>query len=69
MRLLDFIDTLEHTLGKKAKKKFMPMQAGDVYITYADVSDLAREFGYRPTTTLQEGIGKFASWYREYYKV
>jgi UDP-glucuronate 4-epimerase len=65
--LLDFIKTLEKTLGKKAIKKFMPMQKGDVQSTLSDTSLLRRIIGYNPKTKYQEGIKKFVSWYLNYY--
>jgi len=65
--LMEFIETLEKALGKEAKKNFMPMQDGDVVSTYADVSGLIEEFGYKPDTTLADGIGEFIKWYREFY--
>jgi UDP-glucuronate 4-epimerase len=67
MQLLDFIKTLENAMGKEATKNFMDMQDGDVVSTYADVSDLINDFGYKPDTTLEEGINKFVRWYREFY--
>ena len=66
-KLMDFIETLENALGKKAKKNFMPMQDGDVVSTYADVSGLMEDFGYKPDTDLKDGIGEFVRWYREFY--
>jgi len=68
VRLLDFIETIEKELGKKAVKNFHEMQPGDVYKTYADVSDLQKDYGYSPNTPLAEGIKKFVSWYMDYYK-
>lgn len=68
VQLSDFIKTLEKTLGKEAKKNFMPMQDGDVVSTYADVSGLMNDFGYKPDTKLSEGIEEFVKWYREFYK-
>ena len=65
--LMEFIETIEDALGKKAKKNFMPMQDGDVVSTYADVSGLINKFGYKPNTTLKEGIREFVKWYREFY--
>ncbi len=65
--LMEFISTLEEYLGMRAKKEFLPMQPGDVTATYADVEDLARDFGFRPTTTLKEGIARFVDWYLGYY--
>lgn len=69
VKLMDFIETLENALGKKAEKVFMPMQPGDVYQTYADVTDLMKDFDFKPDTTIEEGLGKFAEWYKEYYQV
>ena len=66
--LMDFIKTIEKALGKEAIKEYREMQPGDVYKTYADVSDLERDFGYRPDTPLAEGIRKFTEWYNSYYK-
>ena len=65
-RLGDFIELLENALGMRAEKRFLPMQAGDVYATEADVSDLERDFGWRPTVTAAEGIGRFAAWFAKY---
>jgi len=69
VKLLDFIETLENALGKKAEKVFMPMQPGDVYQTYADVEELKKDFDFKPTTSIQEGLESFAQWYREYYHI
>ena len=65
--LMDFILTLEKELGKVAKKEFLPMQPGDVKSTYADVSSLIENFGYKPDTDLSEGIKKFVQWYIAFY--
>jgi len=67
--LLDYIATIERVLGKTAIKNMLPMQPGDVPDTYADIDDLVAAFGYRPATTLEDGIGRFLAWYRDYYKV
>lgn len=67
VRLMDFINTLEECIGKKAIKEFYPMQAGDVYQTYADVTDLEKDFGFKPNTTIKEGLNNFYNWYRECY--
>lgn len=64
VRLMDFIRTMEEALGTKAEMIMLPMQAGDVYRTYADTSHLERDYGYRPATSLREGIGRFIEWYR-----
>jgi UDP-glucuronate 4-epimerase len=68
VELMKFIATLERHLGKKAQMRLLPMQPGDVPETYADVDDLMAEVGFRPGTSINEGIGKFVAWYREYYK-
>ncbi len=69
VKLGDFIETLERHLGKKAKKEYLPLQAGDVPKTYADVDDLIRDVGFKPNTSIDDGIGKFVEWYRGYYGV
>jgi len=66
--LMDYIGALEKSLGKTAKKEFLPLQPGDVTDTYADIGDLVGKFKYRPSTILEEGIAHFVTWYREYYK-
>ncbi len=66
--LLDFIHTLERHLGVEAKLEMLPMQPGDVVSTMADVSELEKATGYRPSTSIDEGIARFVEWYREYYK-
>lgn len=67
--LLDYIAALEKALGITAKKELLPMQPGDVLDTYADVDDLVEQFGYQPSTSVEEGIGKFVRWYRDFYGV
>lgn len=67
--LLRFIEVLEQTLGRTAEKRFLPMQAGDVLATCADVADLVRDVGYCPITPIEEGVPRFVEWYRGYYKV
>lgn len=67
MQLMDFIRTLENSLGKNAEMKMMPMQKGDVYTTYADTTKLERDFGYKPHVTLAEGISRFVEWYQAYH--
>ena len=69
VRLVDFIKALEKSLGKESIKEYLPMQPGDVYRTEADVSDLVKSTGYRPGTTVDEGVGKFVDWYKEYYRI
>ncbi len=67
VQLLDFIETLEESIGINAKKDFLPMQDGDVESTYADVKDLMRDFGYKPETNLKEGITHFVDWFKKFY--
>ena len=69
VELMHMIKTLEQTLGVEAKKNFLPMQDGDVPATYADVDDLIRDVGFRPSTPIETGIQRFVTWYREYHKV
>ncbi len=64
--LMDFISVLEKALGREAKKEFLPLQPGDVGETYADVDELIRDVGFRPDTTIEEGIGHFVDWYKRY---
>jgi UDP-glucuronate 4-epimerase len=68
VQLLDFIKTLESSIGIEAKKNFMDMQDGDVVSTYADTNDLIKDFGYKPDTKLADGIEQFVVWYRGFYK-
>lgn len=67
VKLMDFIETLERCLGREAKKEYLPMQPGDVYQTYADVTDLMRDYDFKPDTPIAEGLQKFVDWYRSYY--
>lgn len=77
--LLDFVDILQQELVRagvlpkdydfEAHKELVPMQAGDVPITYADTSELEKDFGFKPSTSLRVGLGRFADWYKEFYKV
>ncbi|MBT6341678.1 MAG: NAD-dependent epimerase/dehydratase family protein, partial [Desulfobacula sp.] len=66
--LMTFINSIEKALGKKAVKKYLPLQPGDVPATYADVNDLIKDTGFKPSTSVEEGINKFVKWYKEYYK-
>ncbi|MDO5496870.1 MAG: GDP-mannose 4,6-dehydratase [Alistipes sp.] len=68
VKLTEFISTLEQTIGKEAKKEYLPQQAGDVERTWADCSRLEQDFAYHPTTSLSQGIAEFVKWYKEYYK-
>ena len=65
--LSDFISATEDALGKKAEKRFLPLQPGDVLSTYANVDDLMSDVGFSPSTPVQEGIRKFIEWYNSYY--
>lgn len=67
VELMRFIEALEDCLGKKAKKNMLPMQPGDVPATYADVDDLMRDVGFKPSTPIEEGIRRFVEWYQDYY--
>jgi len=67
--LLRFIEVLENCLGRKAEKRFLPMQNGDVQETYANVDDLVRDVDFCPSTTIEVGLQRFVDWYREYYRV
>ena len=64
-----YIEVLERSLGRKAQVEMLPMQPGDVPATMADVSALEGDIGYRPKTTVEEGVPRFVKWYREYYGV
>jgi len=67
VKLMDFIKAIEQELGKNAKMNLMPMQAGDVPASQADVSDLVRDFGYQPGTSVEVGIRQFVKWYLDFY--
>ncbi|PYI57197.1 NAD-dependent epimerase [Paenibacillus flagellatus] len=69
VELMEFIAVLEEKLGRKAQMEFLPLQAGDVPETFADVGDLIRDVGFKPKTSIREGIGKFTEWYTQYYGV
>ncbi len=68
VELMDFIDALERKLGREAKKEYLPMQPGDVPMTYADVDDLMAAVDFRPDTSVDEGISRFVEWYVGYYE-
>ncbi|WP_318514054.1 NAD-dependent epimerase [Photobacterium leiognathi] len=68
VKLMDYIEALEEALGIEAKKNFMDMQPGDVYMTYADTEDLFKATGYKPEVKVKEGVKAFVDWYREYYQ-
>lgn len=66
--LMHFIEVLEDCLGRKAVKRFLPMQDGDVQATYADIDDLVRDVGFQPSTSIETGLHNFVQWYKEYYR-
>lgn len=68
VELMDYIETLEKYLGKTAEKELLPLQPGDVPVTYADVEALVQDVGYKPNTTIDQGIEKFVAWYDSYYQ-
>ncbi|MFC1869288.1 NAD-dependent epimerase [Thermodesulfobacteriota bacterium] len=67
--LMDFIEAIEQSLGRKAKKNFLPMQPGDVPATWADVDDLVRDVGYAPSVEIHEGVDRFIKWYMDYFNI
>ncbi|MCC7221728.1 MAG: capsular biosynthesis protein CpsI, partial [Candidatus Contendobacter sp.] len=69
VELLRYIEVLEQRLGRTAIKNLLPMQAGDVPDTFADVEALIADVGYQPTTPIEEGVSRFVAWYRDYYRV
>lgn len=69
VKLMHFINVLETAIGKEAKKIYMEMQPGDVLRTYADVSELERDINFRPSTSIEVGLQKFADWYKKYYRI
>jgi len=69
VKLLDYIKAIEDALGIKADKELLPLQPGDVPDTYADVADLVRDFDYKPSITINQGVAKFIEWYKNYYNV
>jgi UDP-glucuronate 4-epimerase len=69
IELMHFIEVLENCLGKKAQMNMLPLQPGDVLATYADVDDLVQDVGFKPNTSIEKGIERFVTWYREYYQI
>lgn len=67
VELMDYIGALEKAIGKTAEKEMLPLQPGDVPATFADVSDLMRDTGYKPDTPVEQGVANFVAWYKEYY--
>ena len=68
VELLRFIGVIEQAMGKSAQKNFLPMQPGDVPRTYADIDDLIQDVGFKPTTTIEQGIENFVQWYQYFYQ-
>ncbi len=66
---MHYIEVLEQCLGKKAQINYLPLQAGDVPATYADVQDLINDVGYKPDTPIATGVANFVDWYRAFYRV
>jgi UDP-glucuronate 4-epimerase len=69
VELMSFIETLETLLGKAAKKNYLPMQPGDVPATYADIDDMTKDIGFKPTTSIHDGLSQFVKWYTSYYQI
>ena len=69
VELMDYIKAVEIKIGREIKKNFLPLQAGDVPATFADVSDLVADFDYKPNTKVNDGVAKFVEWYCEFYGV
>ncbi len=69
VKLLDFIDEVEKALGVVAQKEMLPMQDGDVNRTWADASQLMKNFDYEPNTPVESGVRKFVEWYKMFYEV
>jgi UDP-glucuronate 4-epimerase len=67
--LMHVVSVLERELGRLAKKEMLLMQPGDVPATYTDIGDLARDTGFRPSTTIEEGVTRFIKWYRDYHRI
>ncbi len=69
VELLRYIEMIEECVGRKAEKILLPLQPGDVPDTYADITELTRDTGYAPSTTVQQGVANFVAWYRDFYRV
>ena len=69
IKLMDFIKSIENELGIQAKKKFLPIQPGDVPDTFADLDDLVNEFGYKPSMSVTQGVKNFVDWFKEYHNL
>ena len=64
---MEFIEVIEKALGREAKKEFLGLQPGDVPATYADVDDLMKDVGFKPSTSIEVGVERFVVWYKDYY--
>ena len=69
VKLMDYIDALEKSLGKKAKINFLPLQPGDVPDTFASMENLEKKFNYKPSTSVTDGVSHFVKWYKDYYQI
>jgi UDP-glucuronate 4-epimerase len=69
VKLMDFIQAIENAIGREAEKIYLPMQPGDVYQTYADITSLEHDTGFKPDTSLLEGVRKTIDWYCDFYKL
>jgi UDP-glucuronate 4-epimerase len=69
VELMDFIEAIEKSVRRKAKKNFLPLQPGDVPATWADVDDLVNDFGYAPSVRIEEGVDRFVKWYLDFFEM
>jgi UDP-glucuronate 4-epimerase len=69
VELMKYVEVIEEALGKKAEKIFLDLQPGDVPATFADVDDLIQDVGFKPSTSIEDGIQRFIEWYKEYYRI
>ncbi|MEA2011468.1 MAG: NAD-dependent epimerase [Verrucomicrobiota bacterium] len=69
VQLMEFVEAIENSLGRKAEKKLLPLQPGDIKATYADVSDLIEDFNYKPDTSIEAGVKRFVDWYKKFYNI
>jgi len=69
LKISQLIEAIEEALGRKALIDLKPMQSGDVVFTCADIAESFKDFGYKPVTSIKEGVGKFVDWYRSYYQI
>ena len=69
VKLMDFVEAIEQAAGRTAEKNYMPMQLGDIYANFADISDLTADTGYRPSVSVNEGVERFVAWYKQFYNI